>query len=51
MATIQLNKGAAQVGANLADFVDLLQTINTNAPLAKENQLTISDNNGGRIIL
>ena len=42
-------KGAAD--ANLIDFIDKLQAIKTDSPLAKENQLTISDNNGGRIEL
>jgi len=37
--------------APLVDFVDVLQKIDTDAPLAKLNETTISDNNGGRIEL
>lgn len=35
----------------LAELVELLKQVNTNSPLAKLNETTISDNNGGRIEL
>lgn len=34
---------------NLVDFIEILQRIDTAGPLAKENETTMSDNNGGRI--
>jgi len=36
---------------NLVDFIEALQKIDTKATLAKLNETTISDNNGGRIEL
>lgn len=36
---------------NLTEFVGNLSSVNTNKPDAKLNETTISDNNGGRIIL
>lgn len=36
---------------NLVTLIEALQGINTDAPLAKLNEATISDNNGGRIEL
>ena len=35
----------------LVELIDQLQKIDTEAPLAKENAISISDNNGGRIML
>lgn len=35
----------------LVELIDQLQKIDTEAPLAKENAVSISDNNGGRILL
>jgi len=35
----------------LYEFVELLRVIDSNAPLARINETTISDNNGGRIQL
>lgn len=36
---------------SLVDFVDVLQSIDVNQPLAALNETTIADNNGGRIEL
>lgn len=36
---------------NFTEFVGNLNSVNTNKPDAKLNETTISDNNGGRIIL
>lgn len=36
---------------NLVDFIETLQKIDTKSPLAKLNETTIADNNGGRIEL
>ena len=40
-----------QIDSNLVDLVELLEKINVDSPLAKLNETTISDNNGGRINL
>ncbi|HSX29733.1 MAG TPA: hypothetical protein VLE73_04200 [Candidatus Saccharimonadales bacterium] len=37
--------------SNLVAFIDELQKIDLNSPLAKLNPTSISDNNGGRIAL
>lgn len=47
----QPSKVAEQVDDNLVDFIEALQKIDTQSPLAKLNETTISDNNGGRIEL
>ncbi len=36
---------------NIVELVEALQKIDTNASLAKLNETSISDNNGGRIVL
>jgi hypothetical protein len=36
---------------NLVDLIEVLRSIDTTGPLAKENEATMSDNNGGRIEL
>lgn len=40
-----------QVDQPLAEIIKLLQEIDLDAPMAKLNETTISDNNGGRIEL
>lgn len=35
----------------LAELIDMLQQVDLSSPLAKLNETTISDNNGGRIEL
>lgn len=35
----------------LVELIELLQNIDENGKLAKLNETTISDNNGGRIVL
>jgi hypothetical protein len=35
----------------LAEFIELLEQVDLDSPLAKLNETTISDNNGGRIEL
>jgi hypothetical protein len=42
---------SSETDNNLVTFIEMLQKINTEAPLAKLNETTISDNNGGRIKL
>ncbi len=36
---------------SLVELVEALQKIDTQSPLAKLNETTIADNNGGRIVL
>jgi hypothetical protein len=50
---VLLNKkqGEANTDDGLVEYVDALEEINENGPLAKENAVSISDNNGGRILL
>ena len=47
------NKNSVQtnVGDNLAELMKALQDVDENDKLAKLNETTISDNNGGRITL
>ena len=40
-----------QSDSNLVEFIDELQKIDTDGPLAQLNEISISDNNGGRIEL
>lgn len=40
-----------QIDSNLVDLIELLEKIDGDSPLAKLNETTISDNNGGRINL
>lgn len=40
-----------QVGNNLVNVMEVLQKIDLDDPLAKLNETSISDNNGGRIEL
>lgn len=35
----------------LAELIELLQQVDSDSPLAALNETTISDNNGGRILL
>lgn len=48
-----LNKKPEQtdVGVKLAELMKLLEDVDENGALAKLNETTISDNNGGRIAL
>lgn len=39
------------VGVKLAELMKLLEDVDENSALAKLNETTISDNNGGRIAL
>ncbi len=41
----------ADVGLMLAELVKLIEKIDTNSPMAKLNETSISDNNGSRIQL
>lgn len=41
----------ADVGLMLAELIKLLEKIDTNSPMAKLNETSISDNNGSRIQL
>jgi hypothetical protein len=46
------NKKAKQTNEDvLADWLELLKQVDLNGPLAALNETTISDNNGGRIML
>lgn len=36
---------------NLAELIEELATVDLDSPLAKLNETTMSDNNGGRILL
>jgi len=46
------NKNAKQTDEDaLAELLELLGQVDLNSPLAKLNETTISDNNGGRIEL
>jgi ribulose-5-phosphate 4-epimerase/fuculose-1-phosphate aldolase len=36
---------------NLAELIEELAAVDLNSPLAKLNETTMSDNNGGRILL
>lgn len=38
-------------GDSLYDLIELLQAVDLSSPLAKLNESTITDNNGGRIEL
>jgi hypothetical protein len=42
---------APDEGAGLAELIKELSSIDLDDPLANENELTMSDNNGGRIEL
>lgn len=50
---VNLNKNLKQtdVGKTLAELVKVLENIDDNDKLAELNETTISDNNGGRILL
>lgn len=50
---VNLNKNLEQtdVGKTLAELVKVLENIDDNDKLAELNETTISDNNGGRILL
>jgi hypothetical protein len=41
----------SETESSLKDLIDVLQEIDTSSPMAKTNERSISDNNGGRIIL
>lgn len=48
---VKSSKTAESVDDNLVAFIETLQKIDTETPLARLNETTISDNNGGRIEL
>lgn len=50
---VLLNKNPEQtdIGKTLAELVKVLENVDDNDKLAKLNETTISDNNGGRIEL
>ncbi|MDB5169079.1 MAG: hypothetical protein JWO41_435 [Candidatus Saccharibacteria bacterium] len=50
---VLLNKkqGEANTDDGLVEYMEALEVIDENGPLAKENAISISDNNGGRIYL
>ncbi len=50
---VLLNKkqGGANTDDGLVEYAEALEEIDENGPLAKENAGSISDNNGGRILL
>ncbi len=54
-ALLQVLLNKKQVEANtddgLVEYAEALEEIDENGPLAKENAVSISDNNGGRILL
>ena len=37
--------------SSIKELIEVLQEIDTSSPMAKTNEQSISDNNGGRIIL
>lgn len=45
------DKTSSPTDSRLVEFVETLQSINTDCSIAKLNESTISDNNGGRIKL
>lgn len=45
------SKIAESVDDNLVAFIEALQKIDTKTPIARLNETTITDNNGGRIEL
>jgi len=45
------NKETRFVDDGLIAYVDVLEEIDENSPLAKLNEVSISDGNGGRILL
>lgn len=49
--TVELDETNKANGKHYADLVRLLQSVNSMGELAKLNETTISDNNGGRIEL
>lgn len=50
---VLLNKKQAETNTDdgLVEYTEALEEIDENGPLAKENAVSISDNNGGRILL
>lgn len=49
---VALNKKAGNTNEDvLAEWLELLKQVDLDGPLAKLNETTISDNNGGRIEL
>ena len=44
-------KEEANTDDGLVEYAEALEEIDENGPLAKENAVSISDNNGGRILL
>jgi hypothetical protein len=45
------NTKEAQREESLAELIELLKQVDPDSPLAALNETTISDNNGGRILL
>lgn len=50
MGDEQVEAGSEQY-KNLAELIEELAAVNLDDPLAKLNETTMSDNNGGRILL
>jgi hypothetical protein len=50
---VLLNKKQEEANTDdgLVEYAEALEEIDENGPLAKENAVSISDNNGGRILL
>jgi hypothetical protein len=49
---VLLNKNeVTNTDDGLVEYAEALEEIDENGPLAKENAVSISDNNGGRILL
>jgi hypothetical protein len=46
-----LSTEEAEVGLMLSELMEALEAIDVNDPKAKLNKTSISDNNGGRILL
>jgi len=46
-----MTKKSLHAGNPFAELIKILKQVDTDSPLATLNETTISDNNGGRIIL
>lgn len=51
MSNVSQQQKQPAVEGSLVKLIEVLQQIDTSAPRAKINEISIDDNNGGRIIL
>lgn len=51
LATLGLTSKQTNIDDGLVKFMEALEEIDENGPLAKLNATSISDNNGGRVLL